>query len=121
MSWYWCLARAWEDRFSHWAFEGITRMLQGLAAPGLSDFTLPLAPAPAPRARPRPPGLPARPAPRPFGPLRPGPRTPEVGVGSRGARPAVRRRPGAASRVTQSGLQRSAPPRARSGLTCPAR
>ncbi|XP_037059242.1 LOW QUALITY PROTEIN: translation initiation factor IF-2-like [Peromyscus leucopus] len=72
-------------------------------------------------ARPQPPGLPARPARLPFGPLRPGPRTPEVGVGSRGARPAPRCRPGTASGITHSGLHRSAPPRVRSGLTCPAR
>lgn len=40
-----CLAKAWEDTllaFSHLAaFEGITRMPQGLMAPGFSDFSLP--------------------------------------------------------------------------------
>ncbi|XP_011248667.1 uncharacterized protein LOC105247180 isoform X1 [Mus musculus] len=49
------------------------------------------------------------------------PRTPEVDVGARGAGPAPRRRPGAASRVTHPGLHRPAPPRTRAGLTCPAR
>lgn len=49
-------------------------------------------------ARPQSPGLPARPAqPRAHSGLRPGPRTPEVGVGSRGAGPprpaAVQERP----------------------------
>lgn len=38
-----------------------------------------------------------------------------------GARPAPRCRPGTASGITHSGLHRSAPPRVRSGLTCPAR
>lgn len=38
---HWCLARAWENGLSHPAFEGITRMLEGLVAPGLSDFSWP--------------------------------------------------------------------------------
>ncbi|XP_028615843.1 uncharacterized protein LOC114614365 [Grammomys surdaster] len=66
---------------------------------------------------PRPPGPPS---PAPIRPLRPGPRTPEVDVGARGAGPAPRRHPGAASRVTHPGLHRSAPPRTRAGLTWPA-
>lgn len=192
---HWCLARAWENGLSHPAFEGITRMLEGLVAPGFSDFSWPwpfrqspanthilgalhgfspcvhrtgwlhrpLCPSklrvtkpwsaelerrargtPTPRhslslpplqapgthcrrgahglsrrerhcvrvrtlfhlrflprlrsARPQSPGLPARPAqPRAHSGLRPGPRTPEVGVGSRRAEPprpaAVQERP----------------------------
>ncbi|XP_040613351.1 translation initiation factor IF-2-like [Mesocricetus auratus] len=92
------------------------------AVPLTVPATAPRCPASAPRCpapAPRPPG-PSSPAPIRAAAARPGPRTPEVGVGSRGARPASRCRPRAASRVTYSGLHRSAPPRVRSGLTCPA-
>lgn len=90
------------------------------ASPDAVPLTVPATAPRCPAPVPRPPG-PARPAPRPFG-LAARPAHP--GSGRRVPRsraPAPRCLPGAASRVTHSGQRRFAPPRVRSGLTCPAR